>query len=453
MGDKTMSDIEKRIEQWRAGLAGSELLGGSDVNELESHLRDESAQLKASGLSEDEAFVIASRRLGDGPALEAEFAKAHPHRRLAHGLYWSSIGVLGYFLVVRITLLASWVPAWLAYAAGLRNLWCLVAFAGVSRVAFFALLPLLALKYYRSRAQATPRNAPISIRLSVLIAGAIVSLWWIVALLDPVLRLTMSHEGFAHVASASFWAGFGWEILMPFLLVAVLVVLTVRRKSSAGQNAIGSISSDRAQKTGELESYLREEIRHLTALGLSDEEASLIARHRLGETHMPEGEFSEALLLRQRDNRLCWMVIGVLGYLLAVRISTLASVGSACLGYAAGVRNAWLTLAMGTMQVAVFAFIVILALRYHASHAQAVAQRTWALLCAGLFIAATTVASWWVMNSAHPFLYRRMSEDGFVQVIRAWHWAGFGWNMLMPFLAAGLIAILGLRDRRHFAIQ
>jgi hypothetical protein len=34
-----MPDVEKRIEQWRAGLAGSELLG-SDINELEASGRD-----------------------------------------------------------------------------------------------------------------------------------------------------------------------------------------------------------------------------------------------------------------------------------------------------------------------------------------------------------------------------------------------------------------------------
>jgi hypothetical protein len=35
-----MSEIEKQIEQWRAGLAGAETLGPADIRELESHLRE-----------------------------------------------------------------------------------------------------------------------------------------------------------------------------------------------------------------------------------------------------------------------------------------------------------------------------------------------------------------------------------------------------------------------------
>jgi hypothetical protein len=68
-----MSDIERQIEQWRIGLAASELLGNSDVSELENHLREEMEQLKTSDLSDEEAFLIARRRLGDTEALAAEF--------------------------------------------------------------------------------------------------------------------------------------------------------------------------------------------------------------------------------------------------------------------------------------------------------------------------------------------------------------------------------------------
>jgi hypothetical protein len=54
-----------RYEQWRTHLAGSELLGNSTVNELEGHLREEMEHLKTSGLSDEEAFLVAQHRLGD----------------------------------------------------------------------------------------------------------------------------------------------------------------------------------------------------------------------------------------------------------------------------------------------------------------------------------------------------------------------------------------------------
>ena len=93
-----MSDIEKQIEQWREGLAGSELLGGSDVNELENHLREEMERLKTSGLSDEEAFLIARRRLGDTGALENEFAKVNTPRRLTNHLWWLAVGVFAYLV-------------------------------------------------------------------------------------------------------------------------------------------------------------------------------------------------------------------------------------------------------------------------------------------------------------------------------------------------------------------
>ena len=81
-----MSDVEKQIEQWRAGLASSEMLAETDIRELENHLREEIDHLRSRSLSEDEAFWVARHRLGDPAALENEFAKLRPHRWLLHRL-------------------------------------------------------------------------------------------------------------------------------------------------------------------------------------------------------------------------------------------------------------------------------------------------------------------------------------------------------------------------------
>jgi hypothetical protein len=57
-------EVEARIAQWRAALAGSRALSPADVDELEEHLRDQIADLGAAGLDDDEAFLIAVKRLG-----------------------------------------------------------------------------------------------------------------------------------------------------------------------------------------------------------------------------------------------------------------------------------------------------------------------------------------------------------------------------------------------------
>ena len=55
--------VEQRIIEWRGFVAKREAIG-TDVDELEAHLRDQIDALVASGLSEDEAFLIAVSRMG-----------------------------------------------------------------------------------------------------------------------------------------------------------------------------------------------------------------------------------------------------------------------------------------------------------------------------------------------------------------------------------------------------
>ena len=51
-----------------------------DVAELEAHLRDQIDGLEASGLSSDEAFLVAVKRMGRLDDLSREFAREHSDR-------------------------------------------------------------------------------------------------------------------------------------------------------------------------------------------------------------------------------------------------------------------------------------------------------------------------------------------------------------------------------------
>ena len=55
-------------------------LHGPDVEELEGHLRDQLAALTEAGLTGDEAFLVAVKRMGSLDALSREFARAHSER-------------------------------------------------------------------------------------------------------------------------------------------------------------------------------------------------------------------------------------------------------------------------------------------------------------------------------------------------------------------------------------
>lgn len=59
MGGKTRSAVEHQIEQWRKALATSEAFGTSDLDKLESHVREEMDRLQPLGLSNTESFLVA----------------------------------------------------------------------------------------------------------------------------------------------------------------------------------------------------------------------------------------------------------------------------------------------------------------------------------------------------------------------------------------------------------
>lgn len=105
----TDGGIEEQIERWRTFVTGRQAIAPADVDELEDHLRGQVEDLRATGLSDDEAFLIAIGRLGNLDAVSREFAREHSER------LWKQLA-----LVPRETPDGS-APAWrdLAVALGL----------------------------------------------------------------------------------------------------------------------------------------------------------------------------------------------------------------------------------------------------------------------------------------------------------------------------------------------
>jgi hypothetical protein len=75
-----MESLESQIAEWRTYVANAPGVNGHDVDELEDHLRHQIAELNAAGLTADEGFLIAVKRLGDVDGLSREFAREHSGR-------------------------------------------------------------------------------------------------------------------------------------------------------------------------------------------------------------------------------------------------------------------------------------------------------------------------------------------------------------------------------------
>ena len=72
--------LEPRIAEWRGYLNRRQAVRAIDVDELEDHLRDQVAALMAAGLTADEAFLVAVKRMGEIDALSREFAQEYSER-------------------------------------------------------------------------------------------------------------------------------------------------------------------------------------------------------------------------------------------------------------------------------------------------------------------------------------------------------------------------------------
>jgi len=72
--------LEAQIAEWRTYLRRRRAIHDVDVAELEDHLRGQLESLTATGLSGDEAFLVAVKRMGAVDALSQEFAREHSDR-------------------------------------------------------------------------------------------------------------------------------------------------------------------------------------------------------------------------------------------------------------------------------------------------------------------------------------------------------------------------------------
>lgn len=74
------SSLDEQIALWRNYLGRRQAIHAVDVAELEDHLRELVGSLTAAGLSGDEAFLVAVKRLGNLDSLSREFAREHSER-------------------------------------------------------------------------------------------------------------------------------------------------------------------------------------------------------------------------------------------------------------------------------------------------------------------------------------------------------------------------------------
>lgn len=116
-----MFDLNKAIENWKSVLDRNEAFREEDIEELESHLREQIEQLIKSGLSGEEALLIARNRLGDPEEIGRQFAQADPSLLWKRRIFWMAVGVFSWFAVVLCQRVFSAVAILAAVSIGVRS--------------------------------------------------------------------------------------------------------------------------------------------------------------------------------------------------------------------------------------------------------------------------------------------------------------------------------------------
>ncbi len=166
MEHTTSFDLSRAIEGWREGLRESPEFRAEDLAELEAHLRDAVAVWQGRGLTEEEAFLLAARRLGNPASLRPEFAKVNHGQVWLDRLLWMLIGIQ----VLGLLSTLSAVLADTAVCGGLAGIG--YDFAHATGVWSRSLLPV----------------ALLSFAHLLVLGGAVGGLWWWVRRKESGLR-------------------------------------------------------------------------------------------------------------------------------------------------------------------------------------------------------------------------------------------------------------------------
>jgi hypothetical protein len=101
------NNIQVLADEWAGQLKADPSFTQEDAEELKSHLIDLCEELRAKGLSEEEAFWVASHRIGDFSSMKSEFEVVNnPTIQMRKSLIILA-GVLAYFLLYYFLLFSS----------------------------------------------------------------------------------------------------------------------------------------------------------------------------------------------------------------------------------------------------------------------------------------------------------------------------------------------------------
>ena len=100
-----MFQLEHELRKWTSRIDRLESMRDCDIEELEQHVRDSITELTPKGLTEEEAFLVATHRVGEPIAVGREFGKVNGDHAWARRVFWMLAGFL-FFEVCQMAITA-----------------------------------------------------------------------------------------------------------------------------------------------------------------------------------------------------------------------------------------------------------------------------------------------------------------------------------------------------------
>ena len=223
-----MFDLNEQVNKWRGNLAQSQTLGNSDIDELESHLREEIENLTVLKLSDEETFLIATHRLGDTARLSDEYAKINRGKSFRQNASWMITGILTYLLATHFATAVSKDCVLLAVNSGITGYRSLGFIGFCSQI--LTLITTFFLGYFICRLILQIPGLRKQIKelttrmrlLTVLLVFLVVTVVYRAAFHIPVPGIRPMNIQ-QHVVQALTYTKFLWSVFLPVILVMVLI--------------------------------------------------------------------------------------------------------------------------------------------------------------------------------------------------------------------------------------
>ena len=237
-----MFDLDAQRRGWRDALLREDALGPTEVDELEDHLLSEIEVLETAGLSEEEAFWVAAKQVGDKDALALEFGKVNRKAVWSKRAQWMLAGYLA------VTFLAAFIKASSNGVAILVASFnddasvTAVTYIGTSAL-LFVLILFLVVTYVRREPvshdwiQRSLERARRNVALSAVAAAvAVLLLWFLGVVSQSVLTHRLTHTlsmgvEMSNYGSFSTYTAY-FRLLVSVLLPPAVIVAILRLQAT-----------------------------------------------------------------------------------------------------------------------------------------------------------------------------------------------------------------------------